>query len=130
MSGPSTAQRLAARKQRLLLESAALRGLWLEEVQHLRQPLAWADRAAVAVAWAAQRPWWVLAGTAGAIALAGPRRLLRWSGVALAAWRGWQRGGGLGLAGAVLPLLLARRGQDDAAAAGAAAASSPSSALR
>ncbi|TAK78227.1 MAG: hypothetical protein EPO12_13140 [Aquabacterium sp.] len=105
----SSSARLALRKQQLLVESAALRELWSREVGHLRQPLGWVDRAAIGMAWASRRPGWLLAGLAaagGALALIGPARLRRWSGLAVGGWRLWQRYGGV--VQAVLPGLLGR----------------------
>lgn len=112
----SSSARLALRKQQLLAESAVLRELWLREVGHLRQPLGWVDRAAIGVAWASRRPGWLLVGLAAAgsaLALVGPSRLRRWSGLAVGGWQLWQRYGGL--VQAVLPGLLGR-GQPAASA--------------
>ncbi len=76
---------LDRRLARLTQRSARLRDDVARDVQVLRQPLAYADKARDAVDWLVLNPLWPMAAVT-VLALLRPRRALRWAGTL---WWGW-----------------------------------------
>ncbi|MDE2147753.1 MAG: hypothetical protein KGJ24_13785 [Burkholderiales bacterium] len=79
-------RRLDDRRDRLLRRSARLRAELGVELASWRRPLAAADLVQAGWGWLRANPQWPLAALALA-AVARPRRLWRWLGVGLSAWR-------------------------------------------
>jgi len=81
---------LRLRQMALRLRSAELRVQLANDALALRKPIALADRVYLGYLWLRERPHWLLGGAGGmaaVLALLKPRRLLRWTGSGLWAWR-------------------------------------------
>lgn len=79
--------RLAERRAFLIDQSAQQRAALSREAEPWRNLLAYADQGVAALRYAKSHPAW-LVGTGGMLlAAVGPRRILRWLGRGLFAWR-------------------------------------------
>lgn len=85
---------LALRKQRLQIDSAALRGDLSRFATSLSPLLAAADHVADGVSWLRRHPQ-ILAAAMLSLLLARPRRVLRWTRRAIIGWQAWRRVKGL-----------------------------------
>jgi hypothetical protein len=74
----------------LLKRSAELRGTFARQAQGLKAPLALADQVRAGVQWLRRHPEWPL-GVAVALAVARPKRALRWAGRLWWAWTSLRR---------------------------------------
>jgi hypothetical protein len=84
------ARELAARRERLRMRSTELRLVVGRNAQVLQRPLAVADQVIAGGRWLREHPEWPV-GTAVALIVMRPRRLLRWSGRLWWGWRLWRR---------------------------------------
>ena len=88
---PSEQERLLQlRQMELRLRSAELRVKLAQHALALQRPFALADRFYQGCLWLRERPHWLLGGAGAlvtALGLLRPRRLLRWAGGGLWAWR-------------------------------------------
>ncbi|WIM04954.1 MAG: YqjK-like family protein [Candidatus Nitricoxidivorans perseverans] len=85
---------LALRKQRLQLQSAALRNDLARHVAPLAPAFGVADRVREGFRWLRRHPEAVVAGTVALLA-ARPRRLFRWARRGVIAWQAWRKLRGL-----------------------------------
>lgn len=101
---------LALKKQRLQIQSAALRARLGQQAQALQAPLAAVDRVRAGYGWLRERPY-ILVGAAVALAVMRPRAAWRWVKRGFVWWQAARRL--RGLAERVLPLYLAAQQPSD-----------------